>query len=126
MVGEIFQIYGVQITGKCICESTMLNLNIFTHASFGKILPQVLINISQAEGNHLPPRQHFFPKSVDYEKLFLLLRYSKFCLDFFDYLGKLLGKKAKVNFKIDEITVWTANNYNTRYLISQEVKATNQ
>ena len=31
-VGKIIQVYGIQITKKCICESKKLNVDIFTHA----------------------------------------------------------------------------------------------
>ena len=62
--------------------------------------------------------------------LFLFLSYLNFCSDFFVHAGKWLDKKAKVNFKIYDITDWTANNCNTlqctHYPISQEVKATRE
>ena len=31
------------------------------------------------------------------------LRYINFCPDFFGYVGKRLHKKAKVNFKINDV-----------------------
>ena len=41
---ENFQIYGVQIAGKCICNLKRLSQDILTHAPPpGKLLPQVLI-----------------------------------------------------------------------------------
>ena len=52
-------------------------------------------------------------------KLFSFLRYLNFCPDFSDYVGKRLDKKAKVNFKIYDITDGKANNHNkhiARYL----------
>ena len=39
-----------------------------------------------------------------------------FCLEIlvdWDFVEKLLDKKAMVNFKIYDITDWTTNNYNT-------------
>ena len=36
-----------------------------------------------------------------------------FCTDFFAHVGKRLDKKAKVNFKIYDVTDWIKNNYNT-------------
>ena len=52
-------------------------------------------------------------------KLFLLLRYLNFCPNFFNQVEKRLHKKAKVNFKIYDVTNWTTNNNSThiaRYL----------
>ena len=43
----------------------------------------------------------------------------KFYPDFIDHVGKRLDKKAKVDFKIYDVTNWTINNCNTdlaRYL----------
>ena len=48
-----------------------------------------------------------------------LLRYLRFCLVFFGYVGKQLDKKAKVNFKVYGVTNWNKNYYNNhivRYL----------
>ena len=45
-------------------------------------------------------------------KLFSL-RYLNFCYDFFDQVGKLLDKKAKVKFRIHDVTDCTTNKYNT-------------
>ena len=45
MVVENLQIYGVLITGKCICKSK--NLDIFTHSPRQKFLPQVLTSPRQ-------------------------------------------------------------------------------
>ena len=42
-----------------------------------------------------------------------------FCPNFFYHAEKRFDKKAKVNFKIGEVTDWTKNNFNThivRYL----------
>ena len=38
--------------------------------------------------------------------------YLNLCSDFFGHAGKLLDEKAKVNFKIFDITSWETNNYN--------------
>ena len=43
----------------------------------------------------------------------------KFYPDFIDHVGKRLDKKAKVDFKIYDVTNWTINNCNAdlaRYL----------
>ena len=40
-------------------------------------------------------------------------RYFNFCLDFSVTYKERLDLKDKVNFKIDDVTVWLANNYNT-------------
>ena len=37
-------------------------------------------------------------------KVFSFIRYLDFCPDIFEPAGKLLGKKAKVNFKIYDVT----------------------
>ena len=57
MVGEIFQIYGAQITGKCICESYKIERRTFHSCPLGKTLPHILIITPQAEGNY-----SFYPK----------------------------------------------------------------
>ena len=44
---------------------------------------------------------------------FLVSRYLNFCPDFFGYVGKRLDKKARVNFKCYDTTVWDTNNCNT-------------
>ena len=41
------------------------------------------------------------------------LRYISFCPNFYGQVGKRLDKKAKVNFKIREVTTWKTNNCNT-------------
>ena len=46
-------------------------------------------------------------------KLFSFLRYLNFHLDSFGHVGERLDKKAKVNYKIYDITTWKFNNYNT-------------
>ena len=43
-----------------------------------------------------------------------------FCPDFFDYVKKILDKKAKVDFKIYDITDWETNKSNTH--IAQYLK----
>ena len=53
-------------------------------------------------------------------KVFSFLRYLYFCLDFCSRVGKLLDKKAKVDFKICDVTVWEPNNHNTH--IAQYLK----
>ena len=40
-------------------------------------------------------------------------RYLNFCPNVFGHVGKRLDKKASVNFKIYEVTIWETNNYNT-------------
>ena len=50
--------------------------------------------------------------------LFVLVIF-KFLFCLFGHLGKRLDKKAKVNFKIQDVTNWTTDNYNkhiARYL----------
>ena len=39
------------------------------------------------------------------------MRYLDFCPDIFGYVGKRLDKKAKVNFKFDDVTDRKTNNY---------------
>ena len=58
MIGQKFQIYGVKITGKYICESKKMNLFNFTHDP-SRTLPQVLTISPQAEGNYSFPRTAF-------------------------------------------------------------------
>ena len=43
-------------------------------------------------------------------------RYLNFCPNAFGHVGKRLDKKASVNFKIYEVTIWETNNYNTTLL----------
>ena len=43
-----------------------------------------------------------------------VLKYFNFCLDFSVMQKKRLDQKDKVNFEIDDVTGWLANNYNTR------------
>ena len=53
---ESFEIYGVQITGKCICQSKKLNVEIFIHApSPRQKSPQILNTSSLAKGNYASP-----------------------------------------------------------------------
>lgn len=56
MVGENFQISGVQVTGKCICQSKNLK---FYQKTF-----QIRIITSPAERNHSFPQGAFFQKSI--------------------------------------------------------------
>ena len=51
--------------------------------------------------------------------LFFLKRF-KLCLEFFGHVGKLLDKKAKLNFKIYDIINWKTNSYNSH--IPQSLK----
>ena len=46
------------------------------------------------------------------QKLFSFLRYLNFCSDFL-VIEKWFNKKANVNCKINNVTDWTTNNYNT-------------
>ena len=67
MVGEYFQIYGVQITGKCILQVKKMNLNVFTTAFRQTSPPKILTS---------PARQrkltHFPNKEASFENLFFL------------------------------------------------------
>ena len=47
---------------------------------------------------------------ISCQELFLFYRYLHFCADFFDHVGK--DKKAKLNFKVYDVTTSTTNNYN--------------
>ena len=47
----------------------------------------------------------------------MFLRYLNFRIDFFYYNGKQLNEKAKVNFKIYEVTDWTADNIDTHIIL---------
>ena len=42
-----------------------------------------------------------------------VLKIFKFHPELFVHVGKRLDKKAKVNFKINDVTVWETNSYNT-------------
>ena len=60
------------------------------------------------------------------EKCFYLMFKALFVFEVLSFLSWLLGyvekrldKKAKVNFKIDDVTYWTTNNYNTLLNISR-------
>ena len=44
----------------------------------------------------------------------------KILFNCFGHVGKLLDKKAEVNFKIYDVTTWETNNYNTH--IAQHLK----
>ena len=47
-----------------------------------------------------------------------------FCSDFFGHVGKWFDKKAKVDFKIYDVTNWETNNCNTH--IVQDLKKQRQ
>ena len=47
--------------------------------------------------------------------LSLLKKNLSFCPNFFDHVRKQLDKKAKLNFKIYDVTEWTINNCNTQF-----------
>ena len=46
-------------------------------------------------------------------KVFKSLKYLNFCPDVFGNVVIRLDKKAKINFKIYDVTTWETNNYNT-------------
>ena len=46
-------------------------------------------------------------------KAVFVLKMFKFLPELFGQVGKRLGKSAKVNFKIYDVTTWQKNNYNT-------------
>ena len=54
------------------------------------------------------------------------MRYLSFCHDVCGHAQKGFDKKAKVNFRIYDVTDWITNHYYTYCTISQEVKATRQ
>ena len=55
MVGEMFQIYGVKIIGKYICESKNQRIYLFLPISLSKTFSQILIIMSrQKEITHYP------------------------------------------------------------------------
>ena len=45
------------------------------------------------------------------------MTYLHFCLEFFCYVEKRLDKKARVSFKIYDVTDWKTDNYNTYVVI---------
>ena len=45
-------------------------------------------------------------------KALFVLEIHRFLFLLFGYVEKRLNKKAKVNFKIYDVTDWTRNNYN--------------
>ena len=57
-------------------------------------------------------------------KALLILRIFKFLSYFFGHVGKWLNKRAKVNLKVNDLTAWLRNNYNTH--VDQQVKAIRQ
>ena len=52
--------------------------------------------------------------------LFVLKVFKFLCFLLFGYVGKRLYNKAKINFKLYDVTDWETNNYNTH--ISQYLK----
>ena len=55
MVGEMFQIYGVKITGKYICESNNQRIYLVLPISLSKTFPRILIIMTrQKEITHYP------------------------------------------------------------------------
>ena len=65
VTGANFQIYGVEIIGKCICESKKLKVGIFTHAPPREKLSQAFYNNTpQAEENYPSPLGSIFRKSI--------------------------------------------------------------
>ena len=46
-------------------------------------------------------------------KALFVLEISKFLSRLFGYVGNGLNKKAKVSFKLYDVTDWTTNNHNT-------------
>ena len=48
------------------------------------------------------------------QKLFPSLRHLNFWSEFFDHVGKELGKKAEVTFKMYGVIEWATNNCNTQ------------
>ena len=67
--------------------------------------------------SHLPKMLLLFALTISKmlfilcSKLFSFL-YLIFCPDFFGHAGKRLDIKAKVNFKIHDVTDWERNTYN--------------
>ena len=46
---------------------------------------------------------------ISSKNLFSFLRYLNFSPDFFDHVEKQLDKKAKINFKMSDVTNWITN-----------------
>ena len=62
---------------------------------------------------------YFILKTLFALKIFEFLS----CPEFFGHVGKRLDKKAKVIFKIHDVTIWEKNNCNTniaQYLTKQK------
>ena len=57
---------------------------------------------------------------IPHKILFSFLKYLHFCPDVFGHVGKRLDKKAKINFKVYDVTTWETNNYNKH--IAQHLK----
>ena len=116
MFVENFQIYLVQITGKCICESEKIESKHLYSCTIGKICPHVLNNTPRLREITHPLRQRFFLKICfppnrkrggSYEKLSSFLSIQIFSW-LFDHLGKQLGKKVEHIF---ESTIWNVINF---------------
>ena len=59
-------------------------------------------------------------------KAIFVVEISKFLSWLLGYVEKRFDKKAKVNFKIYDVTYWTTNTYDIRITESHEVTATRQ
>ena len=57
---------------------------------------------------------------ISSQGLFSFLRYLHFCLDFFAHGWKWFDKKAKINFKIYDLTNWNTNNEHIVKIIEKE------
>ena len=57
---------------------------------------------------------------ISSQGLFAFLRYLHFCLDFFAQGRKWFDKKAKINFKIYDLTNWNTNNEHIVKVIEKE------
>ena len=57
---------------------------------------------------------------IPHKILFSFLKYLHFCPDVYGHVGKRLDKKAKINFKVYDVTTWETNNYNKH--IAQHLK----
>ena len=86
---------------------------------FLKVHSQVWGNFWQMKA--LLKRWIFF---ISPKKLFWFWRYLNLCSDFLDHEGKRLDKRAKVNFKICDVTSRETNNYT--YIAQYPKKSTRQ
>ena len=57
---------------------------------------------------------------ISSQGLFSFLRYLQLCLDFFAHGGKAFDNKAKINFKIYDLTNWNTNNEHIVKVIEKE------